>query len=122
MKSWIVRWIGSAFALLIVSQLQLGIRLDTKHPLAAFIVVVIYGLAASVIRPLILLFAWPINCLTFGLLGFGINVLVFFILGHGLIPGFQVSTAEGALIGIVAMSVISALLNFLLADRGERAR
>ncbi|HEV2474853.1 MAG TPA: phage holin family protein [Chthonomonadales bacterium] len=122
-KSWIVRWIGSAFALLIVSQLNLGIHLDLKgHPASAFIAVLIYGLAASIIRPLILIFAWPINCLTFGLLGFAINVLVFFVLGRGFITGFHVDNPASAFIGIMAMSILSSLLNLLLQDRGERGR
>jgi putative membrane protein len=66
-----------------------------------------------------MLFVWPINCLTFGLLGFVINVALFFGVGK-LGFGFDVATPMAALIGSVAMGLISGVLNFLFKDRNDR--
>ena len=124
MKNLFVRWIASAVALLLLTQINIGI--EAKNFAALLIALVALGLANAVIRPIIMFFAWPINCLTFGLLGFAINVLLFGVVGSGVVPGFSVhgtktiSPAIAALIGTVGMSVISGLINFLLKDRGDR--
>ncbi len=124
MKNLFVRWIASAVALLILT--QAGIGIEAKTPLAILVAVVALGLANAVIRPLIMFFAWPINCLTFGLLGFAINVLMFGVVGSGIVPGFLVTGTKtipapmSALIGTIGMSVLSGLMNFFLKDRGDR--
>ena len=124
MKNLFARWIASAIALLILTQASIGI--EAKGPAALLIAVVALGLANAVIRPIIMFFAWPINCLTFGLLGFAINVLLFGVVGGGIVPGFAVtgtktiSAPMSALIGTVGMSLISGLINFFLKDRGDR--
>ncbi len=123
MKNWIVRWIANILALLIVVKVVPGMSLDTAHPLMLFVAVVALGLANAIIRPLIMFFVWPINCLTFGLLGFVVNALLFFMVGRmGL--GFTVKPgADGfiaSLIGSVGMGILSGLINFVLKDRGDR--
>ena len=124
MKNIFVRWIASAIALLILTQAHIGI--EAKNAAALIIALVALGLANAVIRPLIMFYAWPINCLTFGLLGFAINVLLFGIVGSGVVPGFAVTGTKtiaaplSALIGTVGMSIISGLINFFLKDRGDR--
>ena len=69
MKNWIVRWIANIVALFAVTLFVPGIRFDGQHYLSLVVVVVGLALANAVIRPVIMFFAWPINCLTFGLLG-----------------------------------------------------
>lgn len=118
MKNWIARWVASVLALLVVSQVVPGIHLTT--PVAAVIAVVVLGLVNSFIRPIIMFFAWPVNCLTFGLFGFGLNVLLFYIVGQKFIPGFEVKDLMAALIGSVAMGILSGLFNFILKDRGDK--
>ena len=118
MKNWLVRWLASAMALYALTLANVGIMVD--NPWVAIVAVIALGLANSLIRPLIMFFVWPINCLTFGLLGFAVNVLLFWLVGSGFLHGFHVSSARGALIGSVAMGIMSGLINFLLKDRGER--
>ena len=124
MKNIFVRWIASAIALLLLTQANIGIK--AEGVVALLVAVVALGFANAVIRPLIMFFAWPINCLTFGLLGFAINVLLFGVVGSGIVPGFAVTGTKtisaplSALIGTVGMSVISGLFNFFLKDRGDR--
>src|SRR4051812_3856053 len=127
MKNWILRWVASILALLLIVGAYSvvkgphgpGIFVDT--PTAIVIAVVALGLANSVIRPIIMLFAWPINCLTFGLFSFVLNVLLFLMVGN-LGFGFHVSSPLDALVGSVAMGALSGMINFFLTDSGEKRK
>jgi len=127
MKNWILRWVASILALLLIvagytvwkGPKGPGIFVDS--PTAIVAAVVALGLANSIIRPIIMLFAWPINCLTFGLFSFVLNVFLFLMVGN-LGFGFHVSTPLDALIGSVAMGVLSGAINFFLTDKGEKRR
>jgi putative membrane protein len=122
MKNLLTRWIASALALFIIAQLNVGIQLKDHGPHTVetlLLVVVVLGLANALIRPIIMFFAWPLNCMTFGLLGFAINIGLFWVVGN-VVPGFHVAGPVPALIGFVAMGVISGLINFLLKDRGDK--
>lgn len=118
MKNWIVRWIASALALAVVAYVVPGIKVDSATTL--LIVVVILGFVNAFIRPIIMFFVWPINCLTFGLLGFVVNVLLFWVVGSDLVKGFHVNGFAAALIGSVAMGILSGLFNFILKDKNDR--
>lgn len=125
MRNWLMRWVASTLALLVIIGAYSivhtpngpGISVDT--PVAFGFAVVALGLANSVIRPIIMLFAWPINCLTFGLFSFALNVLLFLAVGN-LNFGFHVKTPLDALIGSVAMGVLSGMINLFLTDGGGK--
>lgn len=122
MKNLLTRWLVSALALFALTQLEPGIKLSQHGAAAALTllgVVLVFGLANALIRPLIMFFVWPINCLTFGLLGFVVNVALFWLAGS-VVPGFRIAGPRDALIGFVAMAVVSGLANWLLKDRGDR--
>jgi len=123
MKNWVIRWIANILALLIIVHVVPGMSLDRAHPFMLFVAVVALGLANAIIRPIIMFFVWPINCLTFGLFGFVVNALLFFAvgrmdLGFTIKPGIDGFLAS--LIGSVGMGVLSGLINFALKDRGDR--
>ena len=122
MRNWIARWVASILALFVISlAYPKGIHLDFMgHPASLVIAVVALGLANALIRPIIMLFVWPINCLTFGLLGLVINVLLFWAVGSGFVPGFKVANFQAAVIGSLGMAVLSGAINFVLKDRGDR--
>ncbi|CCW36079.1 predicted membrane protein [Chthonomonas calidirosea] len=123
MRNWITRWAVSALALYILVQFYPSIQIHakgTEYVVTILLVSVILGLFNSLIRPIILFFAWPINCLTFGLFGFALNVACFWILGT-VLPTFRITSPKAALFGFIAMGLISGLLNFFLKDRGERS-
>jgi putative membrane protein len=126
MRNWLISWVASTLALLaivgaynVVTPDHRGIYVDS--PTAVIIAVVVLGLVNSIIRPIILFFAMPINCLTFGLFGFVLNVLLFLMVGNlGL--GFHVRTVFDALIGSVAMGILSGVINSMLSARAHRER
>ncbi len=120
MKNWIVRWIANIAALFAVTMFVPGIHFDGHNYLSLVIVVVGLALANAVLRPIIMFFAWPINCLTFGLLGFALNILFFWVAGSGVVPGYRVDGALPALIGSVAMGLLSGVISFFFKDRGDK--
>lgn len=124
-RNLITRWIASALALFIITQIpHIGVSL-TKHDAGAWttlaIATVAIGLANALIRPIVMFFGAPINCLTFGLFGLLVNAGLFYLVGN-FVPGFKVEGFIPALIGSVAMGIISGLLSFLLKDRGDREK
>lgn len=123
MRNWIARWIISALALFLLVQFYPSIQIHAhgaQYVFTILLVSVALGLFNSLIRPIILFFAWPINCLTFGLFGFALNVACFWLLGT-ILPTFRISSPGAALIGFIAMGLISGLLNFFLRDANERS-
>jgi len=126
MRNWILNWVASTLALLaivgaynLISPSHRGIYVDSAT--AVIIAVVVLGLVNSIIKPIILFFAMPINCLTFGLFGFVLNVLLFLMVGN-LGFGFHVRSPIDALIGSVAMGILSGILNSILTDSGDKRR
>lgn len=116
----IIRWIVYAIILWIVVGIgqMLGLPVKLHGPTAPFIVVLLLGFANAVVRPLVKLFLWPLNCLTFGLLGFFINVLIVYVLDL-ILQDFNTGGFVGALYISVAMSVLGGVANGFLKSRQE---
>lgn len=120
MKSLILRWVASALALLVVVNVVPGIHIDEKDKITILLITAaVLGLINSFIRPIIMFFVWPINCLTFGLMGFVVNVLMFQLTDY-LVDGFRIDNLMAAVIGALAMGLLSGLFNYLLADKKEK--
>lgn len=120
MKHLLLRWIASALALLVVVTVVPGIHVAEKDKaLTLLITAAVLGLVNSFIRPIIMFFVWPLNCLTFGLLGFVINVLMFQLTDY-LVDGFKIDNLLAALIGSLAMGILSGWFNMLLGDKKDR--
>ncbi len=114
-RNWVAQWVSSVLALFIITKFVPGIQ--GKDFVSLAMVVVALAFANSFIRPIIMFFAWPINCLTFGLFGFALNIFFFMALGNGLIAGFHVLTPLAAVIGSVLMGILSGVFSFILQDR-----
>ena len=132
MKNWIMSLVANILALIIIT-VGFNATKDPKHfhaattpgiwadtPTAILFAVGALGLANSVVRPIILFFAWPINCITFGLFSWVLNIVLFLIVGN-LGFGFHVNGAIAALIGSVAMGIISGAISFFLVDTGKNS-
>ncbi|MCC6485852.1 MAG: phage holin family protein [Armatimonadetes bacterium] len=111
----IIRWIVHAVILWIVvgigMALGLGVKLDGW--VSAFVVVFLLALANAIVRPVVQLFLWPLNCLTFGLFGFLISVLLILFL-NWVVPGFHAGGFVGAVYLAVGLSVLGGLANSVL--------
>jgi putative membrane protein len=79
---------------------------------AALIFAVVLGLLNALVRPILLFVTCPLNLVTFGLFTFVINAVVFWLaaqLASG--SGIQVIGFSGALIGSLAVTICTAIVD-----------
>jgi putative membrane protein len=75
---------------------------------------VILGFVNALIRPVLLLLTLPFTLLTLGLFIFVVNAICF-ALTASLVPGFDISGFFAAFFGALVVSVVSWVLNAVLA-------
>jgi putative membrane protein len=125
--NFLIRWIlalVAVWATVIIAQftsnrLGLPVNLEWGGAFKAFLFIIVLAVVNALIRPLVKLFTWPINCLTFGLFAFIVNALMFW-LAAAITGGVTVTTFWAALFGSIVLSVLSGLINSY-AKRRSRA-
>lgn len=108
----ILQWLLSALALLAVTYLYSGVRVDSFT--SALIAAAVIGLLNLIVRPVLVLLTLPVTVVTLGLFLFVINALMFWA-ASGLLGGFHVSGFWAALLGSLLYSLLG-----LLIDRALR--
>lgn len=101
----------NALALLVVTSMFKGIRLDNNQ--ATIAAAVVLSLVNTYLRPLVILLTLPINILTLGLFTLVINALMLELVSW-LIPAFHIDSFWTALGAALVISIISFLLNWFL--------
>ena len=107
----LLHWILSALAVWIVAHVVRGI--SVSGPMAALIAALAIGLINATLGLLIKILTFPLTLLTLGLFWFVINALML-ELAAALVPGFQVRGFEAAFLGAILLSVVSALLQWMV--------
>lgn len=102
----------NALALLVVDALFDKIWFDT--PGTALAAAIVLALVNTYVRPLVLNLTLPINFLTIGLFTLVINAGMLKLVSW-LIPAFHVEGFWTAVGGAIVLSIVSALLNWLLS-------
>lgn len=92
-----------------------GISIASSAFGTALLVAVLFGILNAVVRPIILLVAFPITILTLGLFSFVVNALLFWGVGS-FVKGFEVTGFVPALIGSLIVSVVSSILHMVLSE------
>lgn len=121
----LLRWLISVVALYVTvwlgQQLNIGLSLQPGQQgvLSAFVAILALTLVNAFIRPILQFFTAPLNCLTFGLLGFVINALLFWLVG-ALDIGLQVRDFVAALFGSVVLSIVSGILNTFIREKDDK--
>lgn len=100
--------LGTALALLVLSQLNIGIAVAGFY--TALVVALIWGLLSLTVRPVLTLLTLPITLITFGLFSFILNALLFWFVAS-FVEGFSVAGFVPALIGSAALSLVSSLIH-----------
>lgn len=113
MQNIAIRWLSLSGAIILTSYLLDGIHITGFGPAA--VAAAVLGVFNVFFRPVILILTLPLNVLTLGLLTFVINAIMLLMVS-GLVPGFQVEGLLTATIGALVISVISWLLNALIAE------
>lgn len=120
MRNLLTRWVLSAGALfvtvLILDTLELASPGNGPW-YGWFVAVAAMGLVNTFIRPILRLLTAPLNCLTFGLAGWGVNALMFWlvpVLARAV--GMEVFTLKplGALLGSALVGLLTTLAGMLL--------
>ena len=108
MRHWLIHWLLSAVALLIVAHIVPGIEVDGFG--SAFMAALIIGLAGATIGLILKIVLLPVIFLTLGLFYFVINGLML-KLASAFVAGFRVNGCLPAIFGSILLSVIDYLLN-----------
>ncbi|HVN87777.1 MAG TPA: phage holin family protein [Candidatus Binatia bacterium] len=116
MRGLILRWVLTAFALWLTSQLIPGIHVG--GPGAAFFAALVLGVLNAFLRPLVLFLTLPINLVTLGLFTLIVNGFILWLTSE-VVVGFQVHGFWSAVGGALMLSLISFALNLFVSDSGR---
>ena len=109
---FLLRLLIHMVAILIIAYLLPNvIRVDGL--LAALVAAFLLGIINAVIRPILVIFTFPLTLLTFGLFLLVINGLMLWLVA-ALVRGFYVNGFWGALLGSIVISIVSWILSRLL--------
>jgi putative membrane protein len=110
MRNWIIHWILSGVALLIVANVVTGIQVDGFT--SALIAALVIGFVSATVGFFLKIILLPFIFLTLGLVYFLINGLML-MLASALVPGFRVYGFLPAVLGSILLTVVDYLLNRL---------
>ncbi len=103
-----LHWILSTVAIVVASYLVPGTRVTL---VGAVIAAVVLGALNLFVRPVLLIFALPINLLTLGLFTLVVNALLI-LLVSAIVPGFVVGGFGAALLFALVLAVVHWVFHF----------
>src|SRR5262245_38590790 len=110
---FLVRLLLNALAIAVAAYLVPGVVLTGPGP--AILAGIILGFVNAIIRPVLIILTLPFTLLTLGLFIFVVNAICF-ALTAALVPGFDLSGFWAAFFGALLVTIVSWVLNGLLAD------
>ncbi|MBF2052319.1 MAG: phage holin family protein [Candidatus Sericytochromatia bacterium] len=111
--TWLIRFMLSAVALLLWSQVLPGVQVDSF--VAALLAVVALSVVNTLVKPVLLLLTLPLTVLTLGLFLIVLNVLMIW-LAAWLTPGFDINGFIPTLIFGVVMGLSTTVIDKVLSD------
>ena len=116
---FLLRLLLNGFAIMVAAWFVPGVRLAGVAP--AVFAGILLGFVNALVRPILLLLTFPFTLLTLGLFIFVVNAICF-ALTAALVPGFDLTGFFAAFFGALVVTMVSWLLNALLADNSDRRR
>ncbi|MCA9351496.1 phage holin family protein [Patescibacteria group bacterium] len=111
MKKFIITTIGLGLVVYYVLPYLIdGITIDGGR--TAIIAALLFAVINFAVKPVLRVITMPLNLLTFGLFGLGVNVLLFWFVAS-IIDGFAVANFTAALWGAIGMTVANWILDKL---------
>lgn len=127
MIGFIIRTIVIAIGVAAVAYLYPPITYG-DDPTTLAVVAIILGLLNAFVKPIIGIFAMPLNVMTLGLFGVAINAALLiavafiadlvgfdFVVG-GFPPDFSLSTIVAAVVGAVGISIVATVVGLVVPD------
>jgi putative membrane protein len=108
MRYWIIHWILSGLALLIVANILPGIQVESFG--SALIAALVIGFVSATVGLILKIVLLPFILLSLGLVYFLINGLML-KLASELVPGFRVSGCLPAVLGSILLTIVDFVLN-----------
>ncbi len=112
---FLIRIVIAGIAVLITTYLLPGVTVDSFW--TALLVAAVISLLNAVVKPVLVLFTFPLTLLTFGLFLLVINGLII-ILAAALVPGFDVINFWWALAFSIIMSFVMMIFDSLAGSDG----
>ena len=110
MRHWILHWLLSGVALVIVSYVLPGIQVESF--VAALIAALVIGFVSATVGVVLKILLLPFIILSLGVVYFLINGLML-KLASELVPGFRVNGCLPAVFGSILLTIVDYLLNRL---------
>jgi putative membrane protein len=107
-RYWLIHWLLSGVALLIVAKILPGIQVDGFG--AALIAALVVGLVGATVGLILKVALLPFILLTLGIVYFLINGLML-KLASEFVPGFRVNGCMTAVFGSILLTIVEYLLN-----------
>ena len=111
----LLRWLLNAVALWVTVALDVGLYMTQSGLWPLLLTALVLGLVNAVVRPIMIILTLPLTLLTLGLFLLVVNALAIAVVA-ALTP-LAVTGFWGAVIGALVLTVISAILSRLIADR-----
>jgi putative membrane protein len=111
-RSWLIHWLLTGVALLIVAQILPGIEVDSFG--AALIAALVIGLAGATVGLILKIVLLPFIIVTLGIVYFLINGLML-KLASQFVPGFRVNGCMPAVIGSILLTIVDYVLTRLVS-------
>jgi len=111
LRHWLIHWLLSGVALLIVANVLPGIEVDGIG--AALIAALVIGLVSATVGLILKIVLLPFIILTLGLVYILINGLML-KLASEFVPGFRVNGCLPAVLGAILLSIVDYVLERLL--------
>jgi putative membrane protein len=110
MRYWLIHWLLSGVALLIVAQILPGIQVDGLG--AALIAALVIGVVSATVGIVLKIVLLPFIIVTLGIVYLLINGFTL-KLASAIVPGFRVVGCLPAVLGSVLLTIVDYLLNRL---------
>jgi putative membrane protein len=111
MRHWLLHWLLSAVALLVVANIVPGVEVDSFG--SALAAAVVIGLVSATLGFFLKLLLLPFIIITLGVIYFVINGMML-MLASALVPGFRVRGLLAATGGSIVLTIVDYLLSQLV--------
>lgn len=116
MRGFALRFIVTGVAVVVAAQIIPGLAIDSFA--AGLVGVLVLAVLNAVVRPLLYLLSAPFIVVTLGLFMIVINAFLLHVVSV-LVKGFHVAGFWPAVGGAVLISLVSAIMNLMVSERGH---
>jgi putative membrane protein len=108
----LLRYFGTVAAVMLTVYLVPGVVV-TGGWTTVLLAALVWSVLVTVIKPVLKVITLPITMLTFGLFSLVLNALLFYVVAW-VVPGFTITSFFSAVLGALALSLLSWLIHQIL--------